>query len=141
MAPWVWICVGVSLLVLEVLIQTEFWLVFIGLAALLVGGLTSAGLGGPLWAQWVALATFSVLLTVFFRKRIHEKFVHPAPGVGPELVGERVLVHTRMDTGATGSVEHRGSTWPARNTGTTPIEANTHATIQQVSGIELEIQA
>ena len=62
-------------------------------------------------------------------------------GVDRGRVGERVLVHTRMDTGATGSVEHRGSTWPARNTGTTPIEANTHATIQQVSGIELEIQA
>ena len=140
MAPWVWVCVGVSLLVLEVLIQTEFWLAFIGLAALLVAGLTAVGLGGPLWAQWLELATFSILLTVFFRKKIHETLVHPAPGVEPDLVGERVLVHTRIDAGATGSVEHRGSSWPARNTGSTPIEANSHATIQRVAGIELEIQ-
>jgi len=141
MAPWIWISIGVALLILEVLVQTEFWLAFIGLAALLVGATTWLGLGGPLWMQWLQLAVFSVILTVFVRKQLHEKIVRPAPGIAPELVGERVRLGEAIAPGATGTVEHRGSSWPAHNVGPTALEPGAHATIRRVAGIELEIEA
>ena len=141
MLPWIWICIGVGLLGLEVLIQTEFWLAFIGLAALLVGGTTWLGLGGPMWMQWLQLGVFSVILTVFFRKKIHEKLVSPATGIGPELVGEQVIITDRIDPGARGTVEHRGSRWQAHNVGDTALQASSRATVQRVSGIELDVRA
>ena len=54
---WGWIVAGVVLLGLELLvIDAQFFLVFIGLAAIVVGIAALAGMGGPEWVQWLLFA-------------------------------------------------------------------------------------
>jgi membrane protein implicated in regulation of membrane protease activity len=61
MAWWIWIVLGAALLVTEVVLSTDFWLVFFGVAALGLGLLGVAGLVLPAWAQFLVFALLSVL--------------------------------------------------------------------------------
>ncbi len=55
---WAWLVLGIGLLGVEMLvIDAQFYLVFIGLSAALVGLLALLGIDLPQWAQWL---TFSV---------------------------------------------------------------------------------
>ena len=78
---WSWIVAGVVLLELELLvIDAQFFLVFIGLAAIVVGIAALAGMGGPEWVQWLLFAVLALIFTFGFRSRIYEKMRGSAPG-------------------------------------------------------------
>ena len=57
------------------------------------------------------------------------------------MVGEMATVLEALAPQGLGKVEHRGSTWNARNAGTALLEKNTHAKIVRVDGLTLWIQA
>jgi membrane protein implicated in regulation of membrane protease activity len=74
MAWWIWVVLGAALLAAELfLIDAQFYLVFLGAAAIVVGFSDAAGLGGPPWAEWSAFAALSLLLLAGFRARLHAK--------------------------------------------------------------------
>jgi membrane protein implicated in regulation of membrane protease activity len=141
MPGWAWLAVGVALLIIEIAVQTEFWLAVLGFAALGVGLATSLGLTGPVWAQWAAFGVLSVVLAVSIRRRLHQKFVASAPGLQPELVGERVPIEVDIPTGGTAEVVLRGTTWRARNVGTEPLPKGVTAVVERVDGVTLELRA
>jgi membrane protein implicated in regulation of membrane protease activity len=137
---WVWLAIGVGLLIIEITIQMEFWMAVLGSAALLVGLIVFLGIGGPLWAQWGLFAVLSVVLAVSIRRRIHQKFVASAPGLEPDLVGERVPIASEIPIDGSGEVLLRGTTWRARNVGSTPLPAGSTAVIERVDGLTLELR-
>ena len=53
---WGWIFVGATLLAAEVALSTDFYLVFFGAGALVLGVLGLVGLSLPVWAQWLLFA-------------------------------------------------------------------------------------
>jgi membrane protein implicated in regulation of membrane protease activity len=57
------------------------------------------------------------------------------------MVGEIATVLEALAPQALGKVEHRGSTWNARNAGTDVLEKDTIAKIVRVDGLTLWIQA
>jgi membrane protein implicated in regulation of membrane protease activity len=136
---WAWLATGVVLLIVEVAIQTEFWLAVLGGAALLVGAIGWVLPNLPLWLQWIELSVFSILLAVFVRRSVHDKFVGSAPGIAPDLVGDVVTANASIDPGAVGAVQHRGSVWQARNVGGIAIVAGSTARIRGVDGVVLQI--
>lgn len=138
---WGWLAVGVALLMVEVLVQTEFWLACLGGAALLVAGLARLGLVDPVWVQWAAFAGLSVVLAGFVRRQLHEKIVGKAPGLAPELVGEKATVQEEIAPGADGRVTLRGSPWRATNVGTGALAAGEAALVERVDGVVLEVRA
>ncbi len=74
MAWWGWIAAGALLLAAEMgLVDAEFYLVFLGLSALLVGLLALAGLGGPPWVQWLLFAALAATSLVLFRGRVYSR--------------------------------------------------------------------
>jgi membrane protein implicated in regulation of membrane protease activity len=140
MAWWIWLAIGVVLLMIEIAIQTEFWMAVLGSAALLVGLAVGLGMGGPLWAQWALFGVLSVVLAVSIRRRIHQKFVANAPGLEPDLLGDRVPVASEIPAGGTSEVLLRGSTWRVRNVGSVPLPAGSTAIVERVDGLTLELR-
>lgn len=138
---WAWIVVGAILLGSELaFIDAQFYLVFFGTAALLVGMLGLGGVAMPDWLQWLVFAALSVASLVFFRRRIYDVLRKHDEHVVGGLTGEQVLVPADLAPGASCRVEYRGSTWTAQNTDEVSIAADSLARIVNVDGLTLQIR-
>ena len=71
------------------LVNAQFYLVFIGAAAVLIGLLTAALPGVPPWAQWSGFALLSVLAMLLFRSRLYRLLHAAAPAVHTGQTGGR----------------------------------------------------
>ena len=140
---WAWLVVGIGLLGVEMfVIDAQFYLVFLGASATIVGLLGLAGVTTPEWAQWLIFSILSILTMLAFRRRLYELVRGRSGHVEERLtVGDRVLVPVRLEPGQSCRVDYRGSSWSARNTGTQAIEAGREAVIAAVDGLTLHVQA
>ena len=143
MAWWAWLVLGVGLLGAEMfVIDAQFYLVFIGLSAAVVGLFGLAGIALPVWAQWLVFSVLAIVAMLTFRRRVYEQVRNRSGKVDERLtVGDRVTITARLEPGQSGRVEYRGTSWNARNTGTGAIEAGREATIAQVDGLTLHVTA
>jgi membrane protein implicated in regulation of membrane protease activity len=140
---WAWMVLGIGLLGVEMfVIDAQFYLVFIGLSAAIVGLLGLFGVELPEWAQWLVFSAFAIAAMLAFRRRLYEMVRNRSGQVEERLtVGDRVLVPARLEPGQSGRVEYRGSSWTARNTGDSAIDAGREAVIAEVSGLTLHVRA
>ena len=140
---WAWMVLGIGLLGVEMfVIDAQFYLVFIGLSAAIVGLLGLFGVELPEWAQWLVFSALAVAAMLAFRRRLYEMVRNRSGHVEERLtVGDRVLVPARLEPGQSGRVEYRGSSWTARNTGDSAIDAGREAVIAEVSGLTLHVRA
>jgi hypothetical protein len=140
---WGWVVLGAVLLGAETVIPADFFLVFLGLAALAVGGLAALGLAGPASLQWVLFGVLAVVFLVFFRERVRERFRVQGsdPRVDDTLVGEIAVAREELAPGAVGRAELRGSAWSARNDGDAPLAAGARARVERVEGLLLHVRA
>jgi hypothetical protein len=138
---WGWIVVGAALLVSEIAVDAQFYLIFFGVAAVVVGGLLLAGLPAPEWLQWLLFAAFSIVALVAFRKKVYDAVRGNVPGIQPGMGGEEGVALDRIEPGATGRVELRGSVWRAHNTGGRVIEPGATVRAEATSGVVLNVRA
>lgn len=139
---WGWMVTGTVLFAAELFgINAEFYLVFLGTAALAVGVPGWLGYDWPSWAQWLAFAVLSVTFMVTFRRRVYRRFhaaAHaPAGAVEP---GGAVTLPQALAAGASCRVEYRGSTWNARNIDTRPFAIGDLAEVADVDGLTLQLR-
>ena len=137
---WGWIVVGALLLSSELFVPTDFFLVFLGVAALMVGGIGLTGLALPIWSQWLLFGALSLVLLVTVRGRIKRRLPAGDRRVDDALVGEIAMIHERLDAGATGHAELRGSRWNARNDDSVPLEPGARARVERVEGLVLHVR-
>ena len=139
---WGWLVVGIGLLGIEMfVIDAQFYLVFIGIAAVVVGLLGLAGIASPAWAQWLTFAVLSVIAMLAFRRRVYELVRGRTGQVEERLtIGDRVLIPERLEPGHQCRVDYRGSTWTARNVGARAIDAGSEAPIVHIDGLTLHVQ-
>jgi len=140
---WAWAVVGAILLGSELgVIDAQFYLVFVGLAAILVGIEGAVGPALPVWGQWALFALLSIASIATFRKVLYERLRHGAPRpVAEGPVGDHLIVPVRLPPGATCQVEYRGSHWAAVNAAEQPLEAGARARIAAVQGLTLQLRA
>jgi len=138
---WGWIVVGAVLLGAELLVTTDFYLVFIGLAALLVGAVAWLDRGLPDWSEWALFGALAVVLLVFFRRWLRDRFpgARARARLAEPLVGEVGVVEETLAPGAVGRLHLRGCPWSARNAGDTPLEVGSRARVQRVEGLTLHV--
>jgi membrane protein implicated in regulation of membrane protease activity len=119
---WHWLVVGLALVALELATAGGFYVIFFGVAALLIAGLQFIGIGGPLWFQILLFSIFAVGSLLLFRGRLMQSI---DAGTGQtdidSLVGEVGAPLEDIAPGAIGRFELRGTTWTARNAGTATI--------------------
>ena len=140
---WGWLVIGIGLLGVEMfVIDAQFYLVFLGASAVIVGLIGLAGIAIPEWSQWLIFAVLSVVTMVTFRRRIYQLVKNRSGHVEERLtLGDRVVVPVRLEPGQSCRVEYRGSSWTARNTDALALEAGHEALISHVDGLTLHLKA
>jgi inner membrane protein len=119
---WHWLLIGLVLVALEMAASGGFYIIFFGVAALLIAGLLVAGFGAPVWLQLLLFSVFSVASLLLFRNPIMRRLNLTGGAADLDtLSGERGTVLEAMEPGAPGRVEVRGTTWSARNVGATSL--------------------
>lgn len=142
MTWWSWMILGAVILGAELFaIDAQFYLVFLGISAALVGLAGLLGIAMPEWAQWMAFAALSLTSFFTFRKSLYEKIRGGAVGFRETIAGNTVNVVEELAPGAETRLEYRGTKWTVRNVGETPIVAGSRATVVEVDGLTLRIQA
>lgn len=143
MTWWLWILVGLTLLVVEVIVSGDFYLLFAGLAAIAVGAMVRFGVGGPDWAQWLLFAAFAIVSLLFFRGPLIRKLRSSTRRTHEvdSLVGEIATLMDDLPVSGTGKAEMRGTAWTVRNGGNTPIAKGERARVRRVEGLTLWIEA
>jgi membrane protein implicated in regulation of membrane protease activity len=139
---WGWIVVGAVLLGAEMAIPTDFYLVFLGLSALVVGLAAAMGLRDPVWLQFALFGAVAVLSLTLFRRRVRDRFLQRDRDarVDDTLVGEVATLTTSLAPGATGRVELRGTVWTARNADDAPLAKGARARVVRVEGLLLHLR-
>ncbi len=142
MTWWQWTVLGGILLGAELLgVDAQFYLIFIGLSALLVGLAELLGIAMPLWVQVAVFAAFSLIFLYAFRRVLYEKIRVTSEGYPEPLNGESVKIHETLEPGAEARIDFRGTKWNVRNTGDTTIEVGKRATIVKIDGLMLHVRA
>jgi hypothetical protein len=137
---WGWVVVGAVLLGAEVfIIPTDFFLVFLGVAALAVGLIGFVGVELPAWAQWATFAAVAVVSLVFFRGWLRARWPK-ATRADDTLVGEIAVAREPLAAGASGRIELRGATWSARNAGDVALAPGERARVERVEGLTLHVR-
>lgn len=140
---WGWLVMAAMLLAFELfVIDAQFYLVFLGVSAALVG-LISLVDGSILpWQQWLAFAGLSIATMLAFRDRVYQ-LVRKRTGrvEEPLTLGDRIVIPVRLEPGQTCRAQYRGSSWTARNVDQQPIDAGKEAVIAHVDGLTLHVRA
>jgi len=137
---WGWILAGALLLGSELFVTTEFYLIFLGFAALVVGLFLLAGFDLPVWAQWLCFAALAALFLVGFRRRVWQKIGSSGAPVRDRVVGEIAKVSERIEPGQEGRAELRGAVWTVRNVGEVPLEPGQRARAEDLEGLVLLVR-
>jgi membrane protein implicated in regulation of membrane protease activity len=141
MTWWGWMIIGALLFGAELFaIDAQFYLVFLGLSAALVGLLGLAGVEIQQWSQWMLFAALSLISMVTFRKALYNKIRGKTPDYKEGVNGEFVEIKSDLAPGNTSSIELRGSVWKARNVGTSTIAAGTKVKILETEGLTLHVR-
>jgi len=142
MTWWGWMILGAVILGAELFaIDAQFYLVFLGVSAALVGLAEMLGIGMPEWAQWTAFATLSLIAFFTFRKSLYEKIRGGAKGFRASMSGDTVNIVEELLSGSETRTEYRGTDWTVRNTGATAIAAGSRAKVVKVDGLTLHVEA
>lgn len=139
---WGWIVIGTLLFCVELFaVDAQFYLVFIGASALLVGILGLSGLVLPVWGQWLLFAAVAVVCMVTFRRRVYDKLRGNIPDMQDGILGESVTLGEALEPGASCRTEYRGTTWTATNVGDVAIPNGSNAVIETRDGLTLNVRA
>lgn len=137
---WQWAVIGVLLLSAEMfLIDAQFYLVFLGVAAIVVGLIDWFGASLSGVAQWLLFALLALVSLVIFRGRLY-RYLRKSAGTVPELlnVGDLVQLPAALAPGESCRVEYRGTSWTARNVDQQQL--NGEVTIARIEGLTLLVQ-
>lgn len=142
MTWWSWMIIGAVLLGAELFaVDAQFYLVFLGVSAALVGLASLFGIVMPDWVQWTVFAALSLVSFFTFRKALYEKIRGGAIGFRETLAGDSVDVDADLAAGAEARIEFRGTKWTVKNVGSAPISGGSRARVVKSEGLTLHVEA
>jgi inner membrane protein len=137
---WAWILIGAIFLGSELaFVDAQFYLVFVGAAAFVIGLLQMAGLGAAVWLQWLIFAVLAAASMLTFRRPIYERMRRKLPIMRQGPAGDTVTLPQTLSPGETCRLEFRGSSWNVTNAGKEAIAAGCKARIERVDGLTLVV--
>ena len=140
---WGWCILGVALFGLEILaVDAQFYLIFAGLAAVVVGLAGLVGIDVPVWAQWLSFGVLALVAMFTLRRPIYAKLMNkPLLGQIATDVDQRIVLTQDLAPGKSCRIEYRGSGWTAINVGDRAIASGSAARIDSVDGLTLRVRA
>jgi membrane protein implicated in regulation of membrane protease activity len=140
MTWWGWVIAGAILLGAELsFVNAQFYLVFVGSAAILVG-LATLALPLAEWLQWALFAVLAVVAMVGFRSRIYQRFRGTLPAVHTGPKGGLITLPVALGAGDSCQAEYGGTFWTVRNDGSTALPAGSRARIVSVQNLTLLVR-
>jgi len=138
---WLWIVLGLALLAGELATPGGFYVLFFGIGALLVGGLTASGLLESGSLQWLLFPALSVGALAVFRRRLLAAFETPVRRDAIDaLRGEVATLGEDIAPGAVGKAELRGTSWTVRNVDARPLRAGERCRVDRAEGLTLLVR-
>jgi len=142
MAWWTWCILGVALLGMELFaVDAQFYLVFAGLAAVVVGLFGLVGIELPVWAQWLSFAALSLVAMFTIRRQVYQKLLSKPLGKVNTDIDQRIVLGQELAPGKSCRIEYRGSGWTAINVGQQVIPAGGDARIDSIEGLTLHVRS
>jgi len=138
---WYWMVLGLALLGAEMTTPGGFYILFFGLAALIVGTLAGLDLVRTDWLQWLLFSVIAIVSLLLFRGPLLARISDERKGLPDidSMVGETAIPVEALAVGATGKVELRGTTWTAKNVGTSRLHKGQRGKVTGVEGLTLMI--
>jgi membrane protein implicated in regulation of membrane protease activity len=142
MVWWNWLLFGLVLFVAEMATPGGFYILFFGLAALIVGALAGLEWLNTAWLQWLLFSVLSMISLFLFRNSllVWMKAHEPAGPDVDSMIGETAVLTEDVPPGDLGKVELRGTTWSARNAGPMVLTKGRRARVERVEGLTLWIK-
>ena len=140
MTWWFWVTLGLVLGAIELATPGGFFVIFFGVAAVVVGLAELSGLGLPAWGQWLAFPILALVALRLFRKPLLAK-LQPAAGAPVDsMVTEVAVPVSVIEPGQHGRAELRGTLWSAHNVSPTAVTAGQRCRVVAVNGLQLDIR-
>jgi membrane protein implicated in regulation of membrane protease activity len=141
MSWWIWVALGLVLAAIELATPGGIFIIFFGIAGLVVGALTLAGLIAAAWVQWLLFPVIAVVALRLFRQPLLGRLgMRGESDAVDTLIGDLATPSTDIAPGGHGRAEMRGSTWNVRNVGAVPIAAGQRCRVVMVEGLVLDIR-
>lgn len=140
---WYWMLLGIVLLGAEMLTPGGFYILFFGLAALIVGSVTGLGWIQEEWIQWLLFSGLAIISLLVFRGPLMTwlKTKDKELPIVDSMVGESAVLIEDLIAGGTGKAELRGSMWTAHNAGSTLLKKGQRCKVGRVEGLTLWVTA
>ena len=141
-AWWHWLVLGLLLIALELAASGGFYIIFFGVAAVIISLMAALGADAPVWVQLLLFSVLSIGSLQFFRSPLMRWLnIDGQGGDVDSLVGETGVVQQEIAPQGIGRVELRGSTWSARKNGASPLAAGRRVTVVRVDRLMLIVEA
>ena len=134
---WIWILLGLFLLLAELVTPGGFYFIFFGVGAVVVGVLAGFNYAGPVWFQFILFSVFSLVTLGLFRGKLLRLTEATAMQPVDSLIGATAVVSDEIAINGIGKVEMRGSSWSARNISDKPLKAGERAKVMRIEGLML----
>ncbi len=142
MGWWIWLVLGLMLIVGEMLMPTDFFLMFFGVGALAASVTTALGLTPGAISQSVVFVLVAVVSLLTLRGRLRNLLHRDTPNRGVDsLVGEIATAVDEIPAQGMGKVILRGSPWNAHNAYPDAIGKEARVRVEKVEGITLVVRA
>ena len=140
MTWWAWMILGAVIFGAELFaIDAQFFLVFIGLSAALVGVLELIGVSMPEWAQWLTFAAIALISMFTFRKIVYKKIYGNVPGFREGVAGQYLVVSADLESGGQTRASFHGSDWTVINDGGSNIASGARVKILRNESLTLYV--
>jgi membrane protein implicated in regulation of membrane protease activity len=139
---WGWIAVGALLLGTELaFIDAQFYLVFSGTAAILMGVATAVLPGLAPATQWATFALLCIVSMLTFRRYLYRRLRGRTPDLHTGPAGSILTLPAALAPGESCQVEHGGSYWTARNEDSATLPSGSRVRVAEVRGLTLLVRA
>jgi membrane protein implicated in regulation of membrane protease activity len=137
---WMWMLLGLMLLLAELVTPGGFYFIFFGIGAVVVGVLAGIGAGGPVWLQFLLFSVLSLVTLWLFREKLLKLTQETPDQKVDSLIGETAVASGEIPVNGIGRVEMRGTAWSARNVGDKPLQHGERAKVERVEGLMLFVR-
>lgn len=137
---WIWMLLGLLLLLAELVTPGGFYFIFFGIGAVVVGVVAGLNAGGPAWFQFLLFSILSLVSLWLFRERLLTLTEGTPDRNVDSLIGETAVASDEIPVNGIGKVEMRGSAWSARNVGDKPLKHGERAKVERVEGLMLFVR-
>jgi membrane protein implicated in regulation of membrane protease activity len=143
MTWWLWIGLGVVLVAVELATPGGYFVIFFGVAALVVGAVALIGAVSQLWIELLLFPVTALIALRLFRQPLLARIRRRDRGADDldSVVGTVALAAGSIGPGAVGLAELRGTTWSARNIGDLPLAAGQRCRVVAIDGLMLVLRS